>query len=336
MFFCFCIFNMKLTQKDKILLKELFLNSKQSNRVISKKINQSKETISKKINQFLENGLIRNYSIGINYKKLGFIEYNLFFKLKKLDELSYQKIINYLVENDNTTWIGKSFGKYDLKVSIIFKEQEELNTFISNIFNKFNEFVDSIDSLYVINKYKASKQLFLNNLLDLNESIIQQKENRNNISISNKIDNLDKSLIYDISQTSKISLIELAIKYSQTAQGIKYRISNIEKNNYITNHSIVFDGNKLNKIWCLVLLRINEQDLNKFKDYLKSDLNLSSYVQTIGLWNLNVTFFAKDIESLYYNLNNFRTNFSNEIRNFEYMFFFDFYKFPKAPKCILN
>ena len=324
-----------LIDKDKLILKELFLNSRQSNREISRKTNISKETVSKKISQFLEIGIIRNYSIGINYSKLGFIEYNLFFKLKKLDENSYRKIINYLVENKNTIWIGKSFGKYDLKVAIIFKNQEELNNFISNIFNKFNEFVDSIDSLYIIEKYKVSKEIFLNNILDLNKNIIKNKKKIKK-NYLNKIDTFDKLLLFDLSHNPKISLVELAIRYSQTAEGIKYRISNLEKNDYIINNSIVFDGNKLNKIWCLVLLSINEQDLDKFKDYLKLDSNLSSYVQTIGIWNLNVTFFAKDIESLYYTLNKFRTQFSDSIRNFEYMIFFDFYKFPKAPKCILD
>lgn len=332
---------MKLNSNDVEIIKEVFLNPKLSNRELSKKLGFSKETISKKINKYLIKGLIKNYSIGINYSKLEFIEYNLFFRLKKLDDISYGKIIDYLVKNDNTTWIGKSFGKYDLKVAVIFIKQEELNLFIKDVFLLLGNFIELIDSLLVIDKFKVSKEIFINNLLNSNFKILNNKSNEIKTQLINnynkfKLNNLDKSLIYDLSFNSKISLVNLALKNNQTAEGIKYRIKNLEKKEIITNYSVVIDGNKLNKIWCLILLNISEQDLDKFKNYLKKDHNLSSYIQTIGVWNLNITFFAKDIESLYYGLNNFRTKFSKEIRNFEYMIFFDFYKFPNAPKCILN
>ena len=63
---------------------------------------------------------------------------------------------------------------------------------------------------------------------------------------------------------------------------------------------------------------------------------LSSYVETIGTKNIAVTFFASNIENLNKDLNNIRDKFSQNIRDFDFLIFFEIYKYPKIPKCILD
>jgi Lrp/AsnC family leucine-responsive transcriptional regulator len=321
---------------DEKILSELFMNSKQSYRQLAKKLNISKENLSKKVESYKSLNILKDFAVGINYSKLGFMEYNLFIRLKKLDSKFYDNFIYFLESHSSTTWIGKSFGKYDIKISLIVKNYSEVNYFIFELSSEFPDKIDVVDSLFVIDKYKSSKELFISNLFP-NVSLpnsINKKEIKNIKDI--KLESIDKKIIYEVSQSPKISLVELGHKLSILPETLKYKISKLEKNNYLNNYSIVFNGNKLNKMWCVVLLNISQVNINNFKKELRKNKHISSYVETQGVWNLSVTFFAKDISSLYENLNDLRSNFSKDILNFEYLIYFDFYKFPKAPLCILN
>jgi Lrp/AsnC family leucine-responsive transcriptional regulator len=321
---------------DEKILTELFLNSKQSYRQLAKKLNISKENLSKKVENYKSLNILKDFAVGVNYDKLNFIEYNLFIRLKKLDVKFYDDFISYLQNHNNTTWIGKSFGKYDIKISLIVKNYSDVNSFIFELSNEFPDKIDIIDSLFVIEKYKSSKELFISNLFP--EVILPNPLNKKEVKIVKdiKLEQIDKKIIYEVSQNPKVSLVELGHNLELLPETLKYRISKLEKNNYLNNYSIVFNGKELNNIWCVVLLNISQININSFKEELKKNKNISSFVETQGLWNLSVTFFASDINSLYENLNELRSNFSKDILNFEYLIYFDFYKFPKAPKCILE
>lgn len=322
---------MDLKLKDKKLFLELFQNSKQSNRQIAKKIGISKETVSNRINFFKENNYIKDFSCKINYNKLGFQEYNLFVRLKNISENKINSIINYLENYKNTIWIGKAFGKYDFKISIITKK-ENINEIIGEISQKFSSQIDTIDYLFVTDKYKANSSSFLQNLIQIKPEKKIKKKFKNS---KYNIEIIDKKIIYELSQNPKESIIQISSKLNLTTDIVKYRIKKLEENNIITGYSIVFNGNKFNKIWCLILFNFDIENLENFKNYLKKQELLSSYTETLGVWNFNVTFFANNIEELYSNLNKIRNKFSQNIKNFEILIFFEFYKYPKVPKCIL-
>lgn len=339
---------MILKENDKKLLISLFYDSSKSNKQLAQKISVTKETVATRIKYLENNNLIKSFSLKINYELLGFEEFNLFLRLKNIDDKNLNDLILFLANHNNVTWVGKSFGKYDLKIALILKKNsKQINNIICEITSKFYYIIDLIDYLYVIDKFKASSDLFLQNLLDMNkkEFLIQNTNKivkkhkkistKKNI-ISLNIDNKDKKIIYLVGQKPKITYVELGSELGFTAEGIKYKIRKLISNDIIKGYSIVFDGNKFNKVWCLVLLNINPNSINDFKFYLQRQIFLSNYVETMGIWNFNITFFAKNIEELYKSLNQIRNKFSLQIRNFEFLIFFDFYKYPQIPKCILE
>nr|MDA3855583.1 Lrp/AsnC family transcriptional regulator [Candidatus Woesearchaeota archaeon] len=249
------------------------------------------------------------------------------------------QIIKYLENHKNTTWIGKTFGRYDLRISIIVKTHEEVHKIISEYNKEFGKNIAFIDYLYVIDKFKAPANLFLENIFDKNVvreySFNNLKENDTKKDLE-KLDQIDKQIIYELSQNPKETYAKIAIDTKLTAEAIKYRVKRLENNRYITGNSIVIDGNKFGKIWCSVLLNINSGKMNEFKKFLKEQAFLSNYAETIGNWNFTANFFANSIEELYESLNIVRNKFSEDINNFEFLIIFDFYKFPKLPSCILE
>lgn len=332
---------MELKKTDYLILSSLIKNSRKSNRQIAKEVKLSKETVALRINHYVENDYIKSFSLKVDYQKLGFNEFNLFIKFKKITSEIMSEFILFLEKYENVTWIGKCFGKYDLKVALIFKNMQEINKIITLVSSKFGKNIEMIDSIYILDKYKARADNFFNDLMeDKTDSIIKIKSKTisNEFSVKSKyqLDDIDKKIIYELGQNPRKSYVELSTLAKLTAEGVKLRVKKLENNNIILGNSIVLNGNKFNKIWCLIVLNINPEKNDEFKKYLQKQLFLSSYAESLGYWNFNVTFFASNIEELYLELNEIRNNFSENIRNFDFLIFFDIYKFPKVPKCILE
>ena len=199
---------------------------------------------------------------------------------------------------------------------------------------KFGESIDILETLLLTDKYKSPNENFLKNLYETHSSNKQTKSKSNKGKI--ELEEIDKKIIYNLGQNSKQRLTKIAYDLNINPDVIKYRIDKLKKNNIITGFSAVIDGNKFEKIWCVVLININEEVIEEFKKYLKNNNNLTNYSQTIGPHNFNFTLSANSIFNLYENLNEIRTQYSEYIRDFDFQINFDFFKYPKLPKCLLE
>ena len=70
-----------LDLKDKKILKCLEENSRQSHNQIAKKAGLSKESVRYRIKQLEEKGIIQNYKVVVDIKKLDYRAYHLFVNL---------------------------------------------------------------------------------------------------------------------------------------------------------------------------------------------------------------------------------------------------------------
>ncbi|MCA9497386.1 MAG: Lrp/AsnC family transcriptional regulator, partial [Nanoarchaeota archaeon] len=347
------------------VLMILHKNSKLSNREISSKLGIAKETVASKINYFLKEEIIKDFSLGVNYSYFGFKEANVFFRLKTFKKSNLDDLVKYLSNHYQTTWIGKCFGKYDLKVSILLNEFSNINEFISQVTLEFGDILDAIDYIFVVDKYKASADIFIKNLFGLeNLNLFNEKFdnddkrynlnkvknnvnklknslndidsiNKNDLKKIKKIDLIDRKIIYELGQNPRIPYVELSNKLHENPRNIINRIKKLEKDEIILKRSIVFNGAKFGKVWCELLLTLNPAGINKFKIFLRKYEFLSTYVECVGKWNFWVKFFTNDLNELYSKLNMIREEFAEDIITFDFLIFFEIYKYPKIPKIIL-
>jgi len=76
----------KLDLKDKKLLYQLDINSRQSYKEIGKKIGLSKDAVSYRIKQLQEEGIIRQFHTVIDVGKLGLISFRLYLKFQNTNQ----------------------------------------------------------------------------------------------------------------------------------------------------------------------------------------------------------------------------------------------------------
>ncbi|MCL7383831.1 MAG: Lrp/AsnC family transcriptional regulator [Thaumarchaeota archaeon] len=62
---------MDLDEKDKLILRELWIDSSQSVREIAEKLGMPRTTVQERINKMKREGIIKRFTIEIDYSKLG-------------------------------------------------------------------------------------------------------------------------------------------------------------------------------------------------------------------------------------------------------------------------
>ncbi len=124
-------FSIDLDKLDEKILKILSINGSISHRKIAKSLNKSPVTISKRIKELELKGVIKGYTVNIDYEKLGY-------ELIAFIELTISKgrmleIENNLSKNPHVFGVYDITGSYDAIIFARFKTRSELSELIKII-----------------------------------------------------------------------------------------------------------------------------------------------------------------------------------------------------------
>ena len=112
----------KLDVKDRKILYELDINSRQSNSEIAKKVGLSKQVVGFRIKRLLKENIISFFYSVIDISKLGFTVHKNFLRLQNLDRGKEKELIDFLVNHPNVVWFASCDGKFDLAFGTWAKE----------------------------------------------------------------------------------------------------------------------------------------------------------------------------------------------------------------------
>lgn len=138
----------KLNKVDFKILKILRDNSRVEYSELSKKLNLTGNAIKYRIKNLESSGIILNYTISLNYEKLGLEFYNLQIKFNSEDFLDLR---NFLKQNKFVKYYYKNIGNsnWDLDIGLFVKGSKELREFLINLKNIFGDYIE-IHDVYLI------------------------------------------------------------------------------------------------------------------------------------------------------------------------------------------
>lgn len=146
---------MSLDEKDLIILEELRTNSKQRTSRISKKTGIPITTVHNRIKKLEKEGIIKNYTVNIDYEKLG---KNIFARIlvsveyktrdgKRLHQLDIARKIRALIGVELVEIVT---GTTDMVVRVRATDIKELNDFVINKLREIDG-VDKTQTMIVLN-----------------------------------------------------------------------------------------------------------------------------------------------------------------------------------------
>ena len=124
--------NNELDNIDQEIIQQLSNDGRKSYRQIAKELDLSVGTITNRVNKLKNEGIIKGFQLEINYAALGYtIETIITLQTKDpqtiLQKEEYKK---YIQTAHNTT------GEYNTMLITMFKNTEELNTFLKSLNNE--------------------------------------------------------------------------------------------------------------------------------------------------------------------------------------------------------
>jgi len=124
-----------LDDKDKIILKELSINSRIDSVALAKKINLTAPAVVKRMKSLEDKGFIEKYSIFIDISKLPLFQYSVFIVNKNVD--NKKKLMAYLSEHDNVSFIAEYIGDEFLEFGVFVTNPYELRDKLQKIEQEF-------------------------------------------------------------------------------------------------------------------------------------------------------------------------------------------------------
>jgi len=316
----------KLDLKDKKILTLLDENARLSNSQIAKKVQLSKPAVEYRLKRFEKNNIIFEFYTVVDFTRLGYSQYKIYFKFQSTSLADEKKIIEYWKKDNNSVWIAQIRGHWDLAISVLAKSNFEFGKILSNFMNKFSKFILEKDVL--LTEYSP---------VYAREYLTQTKPSEFVYGIpseSYELDETDKKIIKVLSTNARIPIIDLASKLKLSRDVINYRLKKLKKDNILVQFRAYPNLNNLDINHYKVIFRtknFDEETEKKIKTYVTQHKKATQFLKLIGSWDLEIEFETEDEDELYKVLNDIRQKFSNIIRDFDIIRITETYKYDYFP-----
>lgn len=320
----------KIDLKDRKILYQLDLNSRQSLSQIAKKVGLSKKVVSYRIKRLQKIGVIKNFYTVIDSYKLGYTSFRFYLALQNTTPEMEQEIINYFIKNKDTWWITRVEGRRFDFVAIIWIK--DINDFLrfwdKTLLNYRKYFAEQIFSVY------AQMALYrFSFLLD-----DYQTEDRKKFEITGggkkvEYDDLDLQILNLLASNARIPIKDVSRKLHISTITIKNRIKRLIKSGVIQGFRIDIDPFKIGYQYYKVDIDLNDyKKIHQIISYIKNNPNLVCIEKSAGFADLELRFYVKDLNELKNIMKDLTIKFASIIRNYNYFYASEIYKIKFIPE----
>lgn len=314
----------KLDLKDRKILYELDINSRQSYHEISKKVGLSKDSVIYRINKLQESGIVKQFHTVIDVGKLGFTSFRLYLKLQNTTPKKEAEIIEFLKKQKIVTWIVSIEGEYDLGMWILSKSIQEVNFLWKDFLKRYRDFIEE-RNLTIFTKVSYFPRTY----------ILDDKKNREELVFVTepqeiKLDNIDIKLLELLALDSRSSILELSENLNITPKTVTSRIKQLEKKKVIIGYRTMFDLDKLGYQYFKIhfnLHNLKEEKEDKFRNYLKKHKNVTYDNEVLGGDDVEIEVQLQTIQDLRSFIEKIKNKFADIIKNHKYLLFYKEHKY---------
>ena len=295
-----------LDTKDKMILHELDINSRQSLASLSKKTGMSKQVINYRINKLVEDDIITRFYTELNYGKTNTQVFKIHIQLENFTPEIEEQIYNYFKNLKYSTWVVSCSGKWDMICGVAVHDVVSYNQVLIDILNRFS-------------KYVHNKEIITNVYLNICNRKWLLPENRSTkVTVTGgrtfdlKHDQLDLKILETLAEDSRATLVYMASECKVKPNVVKYRIKELEKKGVINAYRIGLNLNLLGKEFCKAFIYLHQKTAEKEKmliEYCKRHPNVTAFIQCIGSWDFEIEFEVDNIDHFHRIMKEIRNKF---------------------------
>jgi Lrp/AsnC family leucine-responsive transcriptional regulator len=320
----------KIDLKDKKILYQLDLNSRQSFKKIGKKVMLAPSVVAYRINNLNERGIIKNFYTAIDVYKLGFIAIRLQFEYQYTTLDIEQKIIDYFVHNKHTVLVARCQGSFNLKVILIVKNIKDFFSIYQDIQRNYGNYFQNKSMAFFI-----SELHYCPTYLSMKDYDEHEREKAMTTGGGDKIklDTLDYQILRYIGPNARIPLTTIANALGTTAETVKYRFNKLLTLGIIKGFRVNYDLKALNYQLFKVYIYLTEYSLRSdLINYIKYNPYLVCIDTYVGEADIDLEFHVKDVEHLHQIMQDITKKFPSALRHYTHIRIIDYQKYLYMPE----
>jgi DNA-binding Lrp family transcriptional regulator len=308
----------KLDLKDKKILDLLDGDARYSNSQIARKVQLSKPAVEYRLQRFEKNDIIFEFYSVIDFVKLGYSLYKVYFKFQNTNIVEEERISEYWIKNKNSIWVAQTRGRGDLAVTILAKDNFEFGRIL-------NEFM-SKNSKFILDKEILLTEQF--SIYSKGKEFVYEKKKPYDL------DETDKKILKELAVNARINIIDLAEKCNLTRDIVNYRIKKLIKEKIIVQYRCYLNLNKAGINLYKIIFRTKNLDKvaeERLRKYASLHKKIPQILKLIGSWDIEIEVETETEDELYKILNEIRKEFSDIIRDFDILRVTETYKYNYFP-----
>jgi len=316
----------KLDLKDKKILALLDEDARLSNSQIARKVKLSKPAVEYRLKRFEKNNIIFQFYAIIDFTKLGYSQYKIYFKFQNADLNEEGRIIDYWKKDNNSIWVAQVRGKWDLAVSILARSNFEFGKILNEFMNKFSKFI--LEKNVLLTEYSP---------IYSREYLTETKSSKFVYGIPSEVyelDETDKKILKEISKNARINIVDLSEKINLSRDIINYRLKKLTKNKIIVQSRCYLNLQSIGIKHYKIIFRtknFNEKTEKEIKFYILKHKKATQFLKLIGSWDLEIEFETENEDELYKILTDMRKKFSDVIRDYDILRITETFKYDYFP-----
>jgi Lrp/AsnC family transcriptional regulator for asnA, asnC and gidA len=311
----------KLDLKDKKILYELDIDSRQSFRSIGRKVGLSKDVVAGRVKKLHENGIIKRFFARYDTLQLGFNLLRFYFKFQYATPEIKKEIIDQFMNNKYVTILFSTEGSYDLGVLTYVERISDIYPFWRKTLEKYGDyFSEQVFSAYMGELIYG--QSFLLDEIELPDRI-PKRRNLGKI----KIDDLDYEILKLLASDSRMPTLEIAKKLNSNVTTIHSRIKRLIDSKVILGFTIEIDLDKVGyQGWKVDFYLSEYTKINQIVKYMEKNPLLLGVDYTIGHADLEIEICVRNINQLHNIIEDLHSKFPKIIRKYSYFRVVKMYK----------
>lgn len=304
-----------LDKKDRMILYQLDINSRQSSNQIGKKVGLPRSVVAYRISKLKKEGIIKNFFTLIDSMCLGLIPIRIHIKFKNTTSQKIMEIVDFFVNNKYSTLVCLTYGFFDLSVVIEVREMHDFYDTWLNAKKRYGYYFQNHSLSLFINEMKFNQSYLL-----LNDAKKSDRENYLFIGKRNidQIDDIDIGILKIVATNAEVSLVDISKEFNMSSVAIKHRLMNLIKKNIILGYKVDIDYSRIGFQKLKSYIKLN--DFNKrtyIKNYIKYNHHLINIDENSGESDIELEFILKHVGDLRDIMNDLSDRFPNVIKNYD-------------------
>lgn len=323
-----------LDLKDRKILYQLDINSRQPNSEIAKKVGLSKQVVGFRIKRLLKERVISSCHTIIDISKLGFTVHKNFLRLQNVDREKEAGLITYLRGDPNVVWIASCDGRFDLAFGTWAKDMDFLDKTLNELNRRFGDYISERQIATIIRG-----EYFVRDYLIARKESSQFRQAFFGASPEPvKMDKVDWQILLELGKSARLSAVELSRKVGISADAVSDRVKKLEKSGVVRNYNFVPNEAVYPYLHYKVLVglhNISEARENALVEFCRINPNIVYIVKALGPWEFEIDMEVENAEQFRNIMMEIKTQFKDILKDYSALLIYQVHKYnfcPSMPK----